>query len=215
MIDVLLRADPSRARTDREKQQADEVYRPGNSFRVRVQSFFLSTQGRGLPSRDNEQIPTPREASPDPTIPQSGEFARPCPHCVPGNRFGWQCPNPVPDPTSDPEHAWPMDEGSPPGHACCGNWSAPFPHILFPFSVNSLDLNLASQREFARNRCTHDDKVRHVSSILLWNWRAAPLPCRPPPKCPSAWHVRHQRPHPVHRGVRVLRRKRRRGRDHA
>ncbi|KAI0252330.1 hypothetical protein BJV78DRAFT_1124784 [Lactifluus subvellereus] len=99
MIDVLLRADPSRARTDREKQQADEVYKPGLSFR----------------------IPTPREASPEPAIPQNGEFARPCPHCLPGNRYGWQCPNPVPDPTSDLEHAWPMDDGSPPGHACCGN----------------------------------------------------------------------------------------------
>jgi hypothetical protein len=36
MIDVLLRADPSRARTDREKQQADEVYKPGSSFRVSI-----------------------------------------------------------------------------------------------------------------------------------------------------------------------------------
>ncbi|KAH9179196.1 hypothetical protein EDB89DRAFT_1925888 [Lactarius sanguifluus] len=99
MVDVLLRADPSRARTDRERQQADEIYRPGLTFR----------------------IPTPRDASPEPAIPQSGEFARPCPHCVPGNRYGWQCPNPVPDPTSGPEHAWPMEEGAPPGHACCGN----------------------------------------------------------------------------------------------
>ncbi|KAH9080587.1 hypothetical protein EDB83DRAFT_2340253 [Lactarius deliciosus] len=99
MVDVLLRADPSRARTDRERQQADEIYRPGLTFR----------------------IPTPREASPEPAIPQSGEFARPCPHCVPGNRYGWQCPNPVPDPASGPEHAWPMEEGAPPGHACCGN----------------------------------------------------------------------------------------------
>ncbi|KAN0139832.1 hypothetical protein V8E53_002494 [Lactarius tabidus] len=99
MVDVLLRADPSRARTDREKQQADEVYKPGLTIR----------------------IPTPREASPEPTIPQSGDFARPCPHCIPGNRYGWQCPNPVPDPTADPEHAWPMEEGAPPGHASCGN----------------------------------------------------------------------------------------------
>jgi hypothetical protein len=44
MVDVLLRADPSRARTDREKQQADEVYIPGASFRVRIQSFFLLSQ---------------------------------------------------------------------------------------------------------------------------------------------------------------------------
>jgi len=39
MIDILIRADPSRARTDREKQQADEVYKPGVSFRVRVRPF--------------------------------------------------------------------------------------------------------------------------------------------------------------------------------
>jgi hypothetical protein len=45
----------------------------------------------------------------------------------------------VPDPTSDPEHAWPMDEGSPPGHACCGNWSAVFPSV--PFGINSLNPN--------------------------------------------------------------------------
>ncbi|KAI0269792.1 hypothetical protein BC834DRAFT_819972 [Gloeopeniophorella convolvens] len=99
MVDVLLRADPSRARTDREKQQADEIYRPGQTFR----------------------IPTPREASPETAIPQSGEFARPCPHCVPGNRYGWQCASPVADPTADPDHAWPVEEGSPPGHAYCGN----------------------------------------------------------------------------------------------
>ena len=36
MVDVLLRADSSRARTDREKQQADEIYKPGFSFRVRI-----------------------------------------------------------------------------------------------------------------------------------------------------------------------------------
>ncbi|EIM86010.1 uncharacterized protein STEHIDRAFT_59109 [Stereum hirsutum FP-91666 SS1] len=100
MVDVLLRADPSRGRTDREKQQADEIYRPGQSFR----------------------IPTPREASPEPTIPQTGgEYARPCPHCLAGNRYGWRCPRPVPDPNSDPDNAWHVDDGSPPGHGYCGN----------------------------------------------------------------------------------------------
>ncbi|KAI0044421.1 hypothetical protein FA95DRAFT_1497101 [Auriscalpium vulgare] len=99
MVDVLLRADPSRGRTEREKQQADEIYRSGQSFR----------------------IPTPREASPEPTIPQPGEYARPCPHCTPGNRFGWSCPQPVPDPAIDPDHAWHIDNGAPPGHSYCGN----------------------------------------------------------------------------------------------
>jgi hypothetical protein len=41
MIDILLRADPSRTRTDREKQQADEVYKPGTSFRVRIYLFSM------------------------------------------------------------------------------------------------------------------------------------------------------------------------------
>lgn len=41
MIDILLRADPSRTRTDREKQQADEVYKPGSSFRVRIYLFSM------------------------------------------------------------------------------------------------------------------------------------------------------------------------------
>ncbi|KAI0322011.1 hypothetical protein OF83DRAFT_1050174 [Amylostereum chailletii] len=99
MIDILLRADPSRGRTDREKQQADEIYRPGRALR----------------------IPPPRETSPEPTIPTNGDYARPCPHCIPGNRFGWTCPNPVPDPATEPDRAWHVDDGAPPGHAYCGN----------------------------------------------------------------------------------------------
>ncbi|THH15848.1 hypothetical protein EW146_g4694 [Bondarzewia mesenterica] len=99
MVDVLLRADPSRGRSDREKRQADEVYRPGQTIR----------------------IPPPREASPEPSIPQNGEFARPCPHCLPGNRYGWRCSQPVPDPVADPDNAWHVDDGSPPGHGYCGN----------------------------------------------------------------------------------------------
>jgi E3 ubiquitin-protein ligase CHFR len=34
IIDVLLRAYPAKARTERERQQADEVYKPGTSLRV-------------------------------------------------------------------------------------------------------------------------------------------------------------------------------------
>lgn len=115
--------------TGRNNKQTRCTFRGLHSGYEYSRSFFYLRPGWGLPSRE-EQIPAPREASPDPTIPQSGEFARPCPHCIPGNRFGWQCPNPVPDPTSDQEHAWPMDEGSPPGHACCGNWCALFSSAL-------------------------------------------------------------------------------------
>ena len=46
MVDVLLRADPSRGRSEREKQQADEIYRPGQSFRVCFHLFFLSATQR-------------------------------------------------------------------------------------------------------------------------------------------------------------------------
>ncbi|KAA1469939.1 hypothetical protein DENSPDRAFT_652747 [Dentipellis sp. KUC8613] len=99
MIDVLLRHDPSRARSEREKEQADEVYR------------------NGVPIH----IPTPREASPEPNLHQSAEFARPCPHCAAGNRYGWRCPHPVPDPVADPDNAWHTEDGCPPGHGYCGN----------------------------------------------------------------------------------------------
>jgi hypothetical protein len=51
MIDILLRADPSRTRTDREKQQADEVYKPGLSFRVRIYSFSMYVTYRAGTSR--------------------------------------------------------------------------------------------------------------------------------------------------------------------
>ncbi|KAK0187938.1 hypothetical protein F5146DRAFT_1061399 [Armillaria mellea] len=98
VIDVLLRAAPNRVRAERERQQADEIYSAGSSMR----------------------IPPPREASPEPNLNQS-DYARPCPHCTPGNMFGYTCPQPVPDPETDAEHAWHLDEGTPPGHANCGN----------------------------------------------------------------------------------------------
>ncbi|KAK0201854.1 hypothetical protein DFS33DRAFT_1350575 [Desarmillaria ectypa] len=98
VIDVLLHAAPSKVRAERERQQADEIYSAGTSMR----------------------IPPPREASPEPNLNQS-DYARPCPHCTPGNMFGYTCPQPVPDPDTDAEHAWHLDEGTPPGHANCGN----------------------------------------------------------------------------------------------
>ncbi|KAF9013399.1 hypothetical protein BDQ17DRAFT_600044 [Cyathus striatus] len=99
VIDTFLRAAPHKTRTERERQQADEVYKAGQSLR----------------------IPTPRESSPDPPINDSSDYARPCPHCLPGNHHGYTCPQPIPDPTTDLEHAWHMDDGLPPGHGQCGN----------------------------------------------------------------------------------------------
>ncbi|KDQ62536.1 hypothetical protein JAAARDRAFT_30440 [Jaapia argillacea MUCL 33604] len=98
MLDLLLRFAPHRARSERERLQADEVYKAGSM-----------------------RIPAPREPSPEPTIHQNSDYARPCPHCIPGNPFGWRCPNPIPDPVSDPDNAWHLDDGNPPGHAYCGN----------------------------------------------------------------------------------------------
>ena len=68
------------------------------------------------------QIPTPREASPEPNLIQNSDYARPCPHCGPDNPYGWRCPQPIVDFSVDPEQAWHLDDGAPPGHAYCGNW---------------------------------------------------------------------------------------------
>ncbi|KAH7928463.1 hypothetical protein BV22DRAFT_210084 [Leucogyrophana mollusca] len=99
IVDLLLRTDPSRTRTERERIQADEVYKAGSSMR----------------------IPTPREASPEPNLNQNADYAQPCPHCAAGNPYGWRCPQPIVDFSVDPELAWHLDDGAPPGHAYCGN----------------------------------------------------------------------------------------------
>ena len=67
------------------------------------------------------QLPPPRETSPPPDVNRSTEYVHPCPHCVPGNPYDWRCPQPIPDPNTDPE-PWHVDDGVPPGHAHCGNW---------------------------------------------------------------------------------------------
>ncbi|KZT73775.1 hypothetical protein DAEQUDRAFT_721235 [Daedalea quercina L-15889] len=100
MVDVLLHHAPDRARPANERIQADEIYRTGVSLR----------------------IPSPRQASPEPNIqPRNVNYVQPCPHCAPGNQYGWVCPQPIADPETDPDHAWHTDEGTPPGHAYCGN----------------------------------------------------------------------------------------------
>ncbi|KIL67897.1 hypothetical protein M378DRAFT_177137 [Amanita muscaria Koide BX008] len=97
MLDALLRAAPHKARSERERKQADEIY-TGQTLR----------------------IPKPREASPGPDLNQSVDLARPCPYCN-DNSTGYRCPQPIPDPAADPSHAWHLENGSPPGHAHCGN----------------------------------------------------------------------------------------------
>ncbi|KAJ7288163.1 hypothetical protein C8J57DRAFT_1279275 [Mycena rebaudengoi] len=97
VLDALLRAAPHKARTERERQQADELY-AGTSMR----------------------FPTPKEASPEPDINPS-DYVRPCPNCLPGNAYGWRCPEPIVDPNVDPDNAWLVEDGTPPGHALCGN----------------------------------------------------------------------------------------------
>ncbi|TFK68577.1 hypothetical protein BDN72DRAFT_841547 [Pluteus cervinus] len=99
VIDLLLRHAPHMSRSNNEQRQADEIYKAGQSMR----------------------LPSPREASPEPNVTQSADLARPCPHCQPGNPFGWMCPQPIPDPAVDPDNAWHLDNGTPPGHAHCGN----------------------------------------------------------------------------------------------
>ncbi|EMD39929.1 hypothetical protein CERSUDRAFT_46110 [Gelatoporia subvermispora B] len=100
MVDVLVRTAPSKARSINERMQADDIYHPRMTLR----------------------IPSPRQASPEPNIPQNNSgYVRPCPHCLPGNAYGWQCAHPIPDPDQDPERGWHADDGTPPDHGYCGN----------------------------------------------------------------------------------------------
>ncbi|KAG9017041.1 hypothetical protein FRB90_001979 [Tulasnella sp. 427] len=77
----------------------------------------------------NISIPPPKPANQDNVLitqsrghdPPPDNLARPCPHCLPNNEFGWRCPRPLADPTTDAEHAWNLDNGTPPGHAWCGS----------------------------------------------------------------------------------------------
>jgi E3 ubiquitin-protein ligase CHFR len=64
----------------------------------------------------------PREPSPEPTLPRNSDYAQPCPHCLPGNPFGWRCPQPITDPEMNRDNAWLLEDGAPPGHGYCGNW---------------------------------------------------------------------------------------------
>jgi E3 ubiquitin-protein ligase CHFR len=119
MADVLVRHAPDKARTANERMQADEVYKAG-ALRVRVPFSLWWKNCLLMPS---PQIPTPRQASPEPSIPQGNlNFIHPCPHCLPGNQYGWTCPEPIVDPLVDPDRASHSDNGAPPGHAYCGNW---------------------------------------------------------------------------------------------
>ncbi|KAF8908984.1 hypothetical protein CPB84DRAFT_1813228 [Gymnopilus junonius] len=99
VLDILLRNAPHKMRAQRERDQADEIYKAGQSIR----------------------IPSPREASPPPDVNRSTEYVHPCPHCLPNNPYDWRCPQPIADPNNDIEHAWPIEDGVPPGHANCGN----------------------------------------------------------------------------------------------
>ncbi|KAI0372179.1 hypothetical protein BV20DRAFT_991708 [Pilatotrama ljubarskyi] len=100
VVDTLLRHAPGKARSVSERMQADAIYHPGVHLR----------------------IPSPRQASPEPNVPAANRlYVTPCPHCVPGNQWGWRCPQPITDPDVDPAHAWPIEDGNPPGHATCGN----------------------------------------------------------------------------------------------
>ncbi|KAJ2935180.1 hypothetical protein H1R20_g1959, partial [Candolleomyces eurysporus] len=99
VIDSLLRLAPEKARTEREREQADEIYKAGATLR----------------------IPSPREPSPEPNLAQNPDLAYPCPHCPAGNPHGWRCPRPIADPAADPDNAWHLDEGNPPGHGTCAN----------------------------------------------------------------------------------------------
>lgn len=101
LIEVYLRAVPSRERLPREKEQADEIYVAGQSIRV----------------------PTPRPRSPEITAPQDNEaYYHPCPHCASPNDFNWSCPVPIISPTVNLTLATLLTAPVfPVGHARCGS----------------------------------------------------------------------------------------------
>ncbi|KAJ1309623.1 hypothetical protein OPQ81_006392 [Rhizoctonia solani] len=103
LVAALLRVYPERARTERERVQADEIYTAGHEI----------------------LIPPPRAPNPDLLLPQqqnsaNDNLARPCPHCSPNNSFDWTCPQPIPNPDTDRANAWNVENGPPPGHNYCG-----------------------------------------------------------------------------------------------
>ncbi|GAB1517871.1 hypothetical protein RhiTH_000926 [Rhizoctonia solani] len=105
LVAALLRVYPERARTERERAQADEIYIAGREI----------------------LIPPPRPQNPDALLPQqqnsaNDHLARPCPHCAPNNTFDWTCPRPIPNPDTDYANAWNLENGPPPGHNYCGAW---------------------------------------------------------------------------------------------
>ncbi|KAJ2987968.1 hypothetical protein NUW54_g9267 [Trametes sanguinea] len=113
VVDTLLRHAPGKARSASERMQADAIYHPGVHLR----------------------IPSPRQVSPEPNVPAASSiYVRPCPHCLPGNQWGWRCPQPIADPDTDPAHAWLLEEGNPPGHGVCGNWYGVFHYNRAAFS---------------------------------------------------------------------------------
>ncbi|KIO18632.1 hypothetical protein M407DRAFT_31708 [Tulasnella calospora MUT 4182] len=104
-VEILLRTYPEKQRSQAERDQADDVYSP--SMNISIPPPKPATQ-------DNVLIPQSRGHDPPPD-----NLARPCPHCLQNNEFGWRCPRPLADPQTDPEHAWNLDNGTPPGHAWC------------------------------------------------------------------------------------------------
>ncbi|CAE6404061.1 unnamed protein product [Rhizoctonia solani] len=105
LVAALLRVYPERARTERERAQADEIYVAGREI----------------------SIPPPRPQNPDALLPQqqnsaNDHLARPCPHCAPNNSFDWTCPRPIPNPETDRTNAWDLENGPPTGHNYCGAW---------------------------------------------------------------------------------------------
>lgn len=117
MVDILLRHDPTRARTQRERDQADAIYRPNQSLRVRISPSMATPE---VLTSLMVQIPPPRELTPEPALPPPGDWVHPCPTCSPGNRWGYTCPQPIPEPTG--ETGWQREDGVPPGHALCHHW---------------------------------------------------------------------------------------------
>jgi len=135
MVNVLLRADPSRIRTLSERAQADEIYRPGQSLRVRnrfpTESPTTQPMDRRFLRQGNlrrNQLCPAIQIMPNPAptvsqeIPLDGSSCTTPPSVAATTDICSSCPNPIPDPETTQDQGWLLEDGAPPGHGFCGHW---------------------------------------------------------------------------------------------
>lgn len=136
MVNVLLRADPSRTRTLSERAQADEIYHPGQSLRVRNQFLaspitdFTDERVDSSTERALTRTDSASQYGLCTTLPPLHPRESPWVEVNASHSLLWRCsadirsscPTPIPDPETNQDQAWLLEDGVPPGHGFCGHW---------------------------------------------------------------------------------------------